>query len=68
MLNSLINLGLTTIGDVSASALKAQARRDHRAHHPLAGYPKLQAALSMAERSGSLRTERSSLSVKRHAN
>ena len=68
MLNDLLNLGLSTIGEVSASALKAQHRLDRKAHHPLAGYPKLLAALSTAERSGSLRSEQYVLRRRRSAN
>ena len=68
MLNELLNLGLSTMGEVSASALKAQQRLDRKGRHPLAGYPKLLAALSTAERSGSLRSERHSLRTKRYSN
>ena len=53
MLNNLLNLGLTTL----------QERRDRKAGHPLAGYPKLLAALDTAERSGSLHVERRSLGL-----
>ncbi len=68
MLTNLLNLGLTTLGEVSASALKAQERRDRRAAHPLAGYPRLLAALDTAERSGSLHVERRSLGIARRPN
>ncbi len=68
MLNNLLNLGLHTIGAVSATALQAQRRRDERGSHPLAGYPKLLSALSVAERSGCLLAERRTLAIKRWTN
>ena len=67
MLNDLFNIGLDTIGAVSATVLQKQ-RRDERSSHPLAGYPRLLNVLSTAERSGALRAERRTLTVRPWAN
>ena len=63
MLNQLLSLGLQSLAEQGAMALRPPRRADAR--HPLSAYPKLQEIMARAEKSGALAAQRRALAERR---